>query len=107
MSLWTRFINLFRTGSLERELDDELRFHIESRIARNIQEGMTPEGAEEQARRQFGNRSRITREMQEVRVMKTSIAVAVPGRPVPLSRRSRVCVAARRRAIGAVLLQGQ
>jgi TonB family protein len=77
MSLWTRFINLFRTGSLEREFDDELRFHIESRIARNVQEGMTPEGAEEQARRQFGNRSRITREMQEVRVMKTSIGVAV------------------------------
>ena len=79
MSIWTRIVNRFRKGSLDREFHDELRFHLELRIARNAHEGMPPAEAEAEALRQFGNTSRIKREMQEVRVMKTSSVVALAG----------------------------
>ena len=79
MSMWTRFLNLFRQGSLDREFEDELRFHIENRVAQNVQRGIAPEDAETQAVRKFGNTSRLKREMQEVRVMKTSVAIALAG----------------------------
>lgn len=77
MSIWTRFLNVFRQASLDREFEDELGFHLEQRIARIAKEGMPQEDVQAEALRRFGNTSRIKGEMQEVRVMKTSMAIAL------------------------------
>jgi len=50
-----RLRSLFERSSVERDLDDELRFHLENAIERNIAAGMTPEDARYAARREFGN----------------------------------------------------
>ena len=43
MSFISRFLNVFRPKALERELDDEVRFHLEERAASNLQRGMARE----------------------------------------------------------------
>jgi putative ABC transport system permease protein len=57
MSWLERFLNLFRGEALGRALDDEIEFHIEARIGENIRAGMSPQEAERDARRRFGNRT--------------------------------------------------
>jgi TonB family protein len=77
MSILTRFLNLFRTRALDREFDDELSFHIERRIERHIQEGMSRADSEAAANQELGSVARAKRAMREVRVMKTFAAIAV------------------------------
>jgi putative ABC transport system permease protein len=50
-----RLRSLFRRATLDRELDDELRFHLELQIQQNLAAGMTLEQARAAARRAFGN----------------------------------------------------
>ncbi len=45
---------LFRRSEVERELDDELRVHIEQQTEQNIRLGMNPEEARSAARKTFG-----------------------------------------------------
>jgi predicted permease len=58
MNLFTRVASssraLFRGNRLATEIDDEVRFHIESRTADLIREGLSPEQAARQARIEFG-----------------------------------------------------
>jgi putative ABC transport system permease protein len=49
-----RFRSLFRKNAVERELDQELRFHLERQITENIAAGMTPQEARRKATREFG-----------------------------------------------------
>jgi putative ABC transport system permease protein len=49
-----RIRSLFRKNVVERELDQELRFHLERQIAENVAAGMTPEEARRRATREFG-----------------------------------------------------
>src|SRR5882724_6928504 len=49
-----RFLAQFRKRRLDRELDEELRFHMESQIEDNLRRGMTPEQARQEALRSFG-----------------------------------------------------
>ena len=56
MSWLSRLTNVFRSGSLDHDLDAELQFHIETRTDELIAKGMSPEDAEREARRHFGNR---------------------------------------------------
>jgi predicted permease len=58
MSWLSRLINIGRAGRVERELDDEQRFHLESRIDDLVRSGLTREQATTQAMRQFGGRLR-------------------------------------------------
>src|SRR6266446_1408372 len=56
---WTRTItqrirSLFRRNAVERELEQELRFHLENQILENISAGMTPEEARHASTRAFG-----------------------------------------------------
>jgi predicted permease len=51
---WQRVINGWRGPALERGLDDEVRFHLEQQIAKNIRSGMTPEAARRAAYVKFG-----------------------------------------------------
>lgn len=46
---------LFRRAAVERELDDEMQYHLEQDTARSIDRGMTPDEARLEARRRFGN----------------------------------------------------
>jgi predicted permease len=49
-----RFLATFRKRRLDRELDDELRFHLESEIEENRRRGMSAEQARYEAQRSFG-----------------------------------------------------
>jgi len=52
---------------VKREIDEELRFHLEQRTAENIAAGMSPEAAAQEARKRFGNVQSIREECREVR----------------------------------------
>jgi len=49
-SVSNRLRNLFRKDAIERETDQELRFHLERQVATNIAAGLSPE----EARRAIG-----------------------------------------------------
>jgi hypothetical protein len=49
-----RFRSLFRKGGLEREMERELRFHLEMEAEKNIRRGMNEEEARLAAQRSFG-----------------------------------------------------
>lgn len=55
MLLLRRIANLFHRHRLDREIDDELRSHIEMRMEDNIAAGMSPEEARRNALLRFGS----------------------------------------------------
>ena len=59
--------SLWQRREVKREIDEELRFHLELRTAENITAGMAPEEAAREARRRFGNVQSIREECREVR----------------------------------------
>ncbi len=59
MSWFNRLSNLVRRRDLNAEIDEELQFHIETRIRDNIAAGMTPDEARRDALRRFGAPPRI------------------------------------------------
>jgi hypothetical protein len=52
--LKTRLRTMFRPAQVERELEEELRYHLERQTEQNIRLGMTPQEARAAARRSFG-----------------------------------------------------
>src|SRR5262245_51264964 len=52
--LKTRLRAILRKSEMERELDEELRYHIEQQTEQNIRLGMSPEQARNAARKAFG-----------------------------------------------------
>lgn len=58
---------LFRRDAMERELEDELRFHIELEIERHIRAGMSPREAERRARIEFGGVEQIREDTRDSR----------------------------------------
>jgi predicted permease len=56
MSLLRRIGNLFSRNRVDREIDDELRAHIEMRVEDNVAAGMSPDAARRDALVRFGNR---------------------------------------------------
>ena len=57
--LRARLRGLLRKKSVEREMEEELRFHLGMRAAENVRAGMAPEEAERAALRSFGQVSRV------------------------------------------------
>jgi hypothetical protein len=55
MSWYSRIANVFRTGKLGGQLDDELSFHIDERTDELIAAGMDEREARNEALRRFGN----------------------------------------------------
>jgi hypothetical protein len=53
--LWRRLRALFRRRELDRELDDEVRLHLEQKVQEGIGAGLSPEEARYAARREFRN----------------------------------------------------
>jgi predicted permease len=65
--LLLRFRSLFRYGSVEQELDAELRFHFEQQIEENLTAGMSPEEALYAARRTIGGVAQIQEGCRDMR----------------------------------------
>jgi putative ABC transport system permease protein len=59
MSYWMRVKALFKRKQLDRDLGDELAFHLAMREEKNRERGITADEARYAARRQFGNLMRI------------------------------------------------
>ena len=55
----TRLRGLLRRKSVEREMEEELRFHVRMRAEENVRRGMTPDEAERAALGSFGQWTRI------------------------------------------------
>jgi TonB family protein len=77
VSWFRRVTNVFRRASLEREFEDEISFHLEERIRRNLGTGMTASDAEADARARFGNAQRVKAGMRAARTERTTVPVLV------------------------------
>jgi hypothetical protein len=53
--LWRRLLFYLRRDRFDRELEEEMRFHLEMKAQENAEAGMEPLEARYAARRQFGN----------------------------------------------------
>ena len=62
---WLR--RLFRKEQTERQLDSELRFHVEQRVAELLEAGVAPEEARRRARIEFGGVEGVKEECRESR----------------------------------------
>ena len=69
MSFLSRFTNVFRPARVERQLDEELAFHIEARIDDLMAGGMSRDAAEATARRQFGSPLRTREASRDVKLL--------------------------------------
>jgi len=54
IKLRTRLRTLLRKSEMEREPDEELRYHLEQQAEQNIRLGMSPEEVRYAARKAFG-----------------------------------------------------
>jgi TonB family protein len=70
VSRLTRLLNVFRSKSLEQDFDDELRFHLNQRIERNLKRGMTRAQAEADAYTRFGSVDRTKTGMRRARMLR-------------------------------------
>src|SRR5258708_13749286 len=62
-----RLRNLFRKASVERETEQELRFHLEREIAQHLSRGMSAEEARRAALLEFGGVEQFKEECREAR----------------------------------------
>ena len=62
-----RFRSLFKRGRVEKELSDELRFHLEKLTEGLVAKGMAPEGARYAALRELGGVEQIKEECRDMR----------------------------------------
>jgi predicted permease len=69
VSKLSRFVNLWRHRAVDRDLDDELTFHFEMRVEKNLRAGLDRAQAEAEARRHLGGRLRAKEGMREARIM--------------------------------------
>jgi predicted permease len=69
--MWRRFVRKLRalafSGQLEREMERELRFHLERETEENLRRGMKPEAARRAAVISFGGVERFKEECRDVR----------------------------------------
>jgi predicted permease len=68
MSLLRRLLNRRREQAIATELDEEIEFHLQQRIARNLRDGLDETAARAEARRHFGNVGLAREEMRQARV---------------------------------------
>jgi putative ABC transport system permease protein len=64
-TIWLRIRSLWQRREVKREIDEELRFHLEQRTAENVAAGMSPEDAAREARKRFGNLQSVREECRE------------------------------------------
>jgi predicted permease len=74
LQFWRRLLSLARRGKLQREMEEEMRFHLEMQIEQNMEAGMATEEAHYAAERQFGNQTwlkEVSREMWSLNSLET------------------------------------
>ncbi len=64
MSWWQR---LFASRGMERDLDSELRFHVEQQVADKVRAGMTEQEAGRAVRLEFGGLQQVKEDCRESR----------------------------------------
>jgi len=69
MSWLSRLANAFRSGRMDRELDEELRFHMESRKEEMVRQGVSAQEAERTVRRRMGNSLATRERSRDIRLM--------------------------------------
>jgi len=69
MSLLSRFVSVFRTERIGREIQEEQEFHIACRIEEFIEEGMEEKAAARRAALEFGNRSRAQADSHDAKLL--------------------------------------
>src|SRR5262245_4126749 len=72
--LWRRLLFYARRERFDRELEEEIRFHLEMKAQENAEAGMNSEEAGYAAQRQFGNQTllqEVSRETWSVRFIET------------------------------------
>jgi hypothetical protein len=57
--LWNRLRFLFKRSQFDRDLEEEMRFHLDMKAEQNREAGMDAEEARYAAQRQFGNATRL------------------------------------------------
>src|SRR5919106_1730949 len=69
--MWARLINalrvVFRRSAVERDLDEELRFHVDMQVQQNLARGMSANAAREAAYRSFGGYERVKEQCRDAR----------------------------------------
>lgn len=65
----SRLLALFRRDQLERDLDEEIRTHLELATEENIRRGMSSEEARYAARRSFGGVEQMKEERRDRRAL--------------------------------------
>lgn len=63
--LWRRLLCLFHRGRLNRELEEEMQFHLAKKAETNRDDGMDDQEARYAARRQFGNETVLREKARE------------------------------------------
>jgi len=74
LQLWRRLLFYLRRNQFDRELEEEMRFHLEMKAEEKLAAGISPEEARYASRRQFGNQTllrEVSREMWGVRSIET------------------------------------
>jgi predicted permease len=66
-SISNRLRNLFRKNAIERETDQELRFHLEREVARHVGAGVPPEEARRATLLEFGGVEQFKEQCREAR----------------------------------------
>ena len=69
MSWWSRFTNVLQPGRLQDDLDEEQRFHIQSRAEELEAGGLSRDAALVQAARRFGNRAVLREASRDVKLL--------------------------------------
>jgi len=69
MSWISRAVGVFRSGRLNRDLDDEIRFHLEARIEEYTSEGLSFAEASARARREFGSPALVRDASRDIKLL--------------------------------------
>jgi len=70
VSLIARLRGMLNRNRLDQELDEELRAHLEMRVADNLAAGMPPEQARYDAQKRFGNTTLLKQDTREVDIVR-------------------------------------
>src|SRR5262245_62448709 len=74
--LWRRLLFYARRDQFDRELEEEMRFHLEMKAEENLAGGASPEEARYAAQRRFGNQTllqEVSRDMWGFRYLETLV----------------------------------
>jgi len=77
MSFLTRLLNRFRIRRLERDLQDEVGFHLEMRARQYREHGLYEDDAMRRAREDFGDVKELTRRMRHARLSSMTTLLAM------------------------------